>query len=85
MVPELELEMVPVAVLTMPIKPEPVFETVSAPKLEREPPFWMPLLLPVFDTVSVPTMARVPPELIIMAIPAEFDKTKLTPVGIVTV
>jgi len=77
-VPELEREP---ALLTIPMKLAPVFDTVSVPVFERVPWMTMPLLLPEFDTVSVPKLVRKPPELIVMSTPAEFDKTKLIPLG----
>jgi len=75
-----ELERVP-PLLTMPMKLVPVFDTVSVPVFVRVPWFWIPLLPPEFDTVSVPKLVRKPPELIVMSTPAEFDKTKLIPLG----
>src|SRR6266581_4018987 len=39
--------------------------------------------MPMFDTVSEPELERVPPESIVIPIPPEFDRIKLTPVGMV--
>src|SRR5436309_1330586 len=40
---------------------------------------------PEFATVIVPELERVPPELRVMPVPCEFDKTRLTPLGMVRV
>src|SRR5207249_4992705 len=72
----------------MPSVSLPVFDTTIVPPgllVSMPPPELAMPVEPEFDTVIVPELDRVPPELRVMPVPCEFDKTRLTPLGMVRV